>query len=45
MVFYERLDTLCFLVMETGTPGSHFGQDSSRNLLQPIFPWQTRGLD
>ena len=45
VVAYERLDALRFSVMDTGTPGSHFGRDSRRSLLQPIFPWQTKNLD
>jgi homopolymeric O-antigen transport system ATP-binding protein len=45
VVAYERVDALRFSVMDTGTPGSHFGQDSRRSLLQPIFPWQTKDLD
>lgn len=44
VVAYERLDALRFSVMDTGTPGSHFGQDSRRSLLQPIFPWETKNL-
>lgn len=45
VVAYERLDALRFSVMDTGTPGSHFGKDSRRSLLQPIFPWETKNLD
>lgn len=45
VVAYERVDALRFSVMDTGTPGSHFGQDSRRSLLQPVYPWQTHSLD
>ena len=45
LIAYERLDALRFSVIDTGTPGSLLGQKYRRSLLQPIFPWQTKGLD
>jgi len=37
LIAFERLDALHFSVIDTGTSGSHLGQNYRRSKLQPIF--------